>query len=80
MRLFRRRILSLLQLIIENCSDLGAVLAPCASLAFIVGASHYDGTETLLAGVGAAATQFVVAAPSGAWIQEQTPLPFCFLG
>ena len=56
------------------------VSAPYAALAFIVGTSHHDGAKTLLARVGATAAQFVVAAPSDAWIYEQTPLPFCFLG
>ena len=79
-RLFRRRILSSPQSIFGICGDLVRFLAPCASLAFIVVASHYDGAEALLAGVDAAAAQFVVAAPSGAWIQVQTPLPFCFPG
>ena len=67
-RLFRRRILSSPQPIIENCGSLVRFLAPCAALAFIAGTSHYDRAKTLLAGVGAAAAQFVVAAPSGAWI------------
>ena len=56
------------QSINENCSDLGAFSAPCASLTFIAGASHYDGAKTLLAGIGASAAQFVVATPCDAWI------------
>jgi len=67
-RLFRRRILSSPQSINENCSDLDAFSAPCASLTFIAGASHYDRAEALLAGMGASAAQFVVATPSGTWI------------
>ena len=31
-----------------------------------------------LARAGAVAAKFVVTAPSGAWIQEQIPFPFCF--
>ena len=59
---------------------MGAISAPCAALAIVVRTSHYDRVKTLLTGAGAATAQLVVAAPSGAWIQEQTPLPFCFLG
>ena len=65
-RLFRRRILSSLQSIFGNCGGLVRVSAPCAALAFIVGTSHHNGAKTLLTRVGAAAAQFVVAAPSGA--------------
>jgi len=57
-----------------------AFLAPFCSLAFIVGTSHHNGAKTLLARMGAAAAKFVVTAPSGVWIYEQTPLLFCFLG
>jgi hypothetical protein len=78
--LFRRRILSSPQAIFGNCGVLVHVSAPCAALAFIVGTSHHDGAKTLLARVGATAAQFVVAAPSDAWIYEQTPLPLRFLG
>ena len=67
-RLFRRRILSSPQPIVGNCGVLVRISAPCAAFAFVVGTSHHDGTETLLARVGAAAAKFVVAAPSGAWI------------
>ena len=79
-RLFRRRILSSPQPIIENCGSLVRFLAPFFSLTFVVGTSHHNGAKTLLARVGAAAAKFVVTAPSGARIQEQTPLLFCFLG
>jgi hypothetical protein len=79
-RLFRRRILSPPQPIVGNYGVLVRVSAPCAALAFIVGTSHHNGAKTLLARVGATAAEFVVVAPSGAWIQEQIPLPFCFLG
>ena len=48
----------------------GALLAPFFSLAFVVGTSHHDGAKALLARVGAAAAKLVVAAPSGARIQE----------
>ena len=53
-----------------NCGDLVRFLAPYFSLAFIVGTSHHNGAKTLLTGVGAAAAKLVVAAPSGARIQE----------
>ena len=65
---------------LRNCGNLVRFLAPFFSLAFIVGTSHHDDAKTLLARVGAAAAKFVVAAPSGVWIQEQIPLPFCFFG
>ena len=44
------------------------VSAPCAALAFIVGTSHHDDTEALLARVGATAAKFVVTAQSGVWV------------
>lgn len=50
------------------CRKRVRILAPCAALAFIVGTSHHDSAKALLARVGAAAAQFVVVAPSGAWI------------
>ena len=51
---------------LRNCGNLVRFLAPFFSLAFIVGTSYHNGAKTLLARVGAAAAQFVVAAPSSA--------------
>ena len=62
------------------CGYIGAISAPCFSLAAVAGTIHYNDTEALLTIAGTAAAQIVVAAPSGVRVYEQTPFPLCFLG
>ena len=46
----------------------GALFSTFLFVTFVVGTSHHNGAKALLASVGAAAAQFVIAAPSGVWI------------